>query len=406
MSDEILQQIQALQFSDLDAANQKLKTFVAENTPLAIAEARIRPSAVSLNSINGTLKTESGETLFFKTHVEPQSIVSEYYNAGILAEVGYPTIRPIYSSTEWGKQLLIYPFFEYSSMFDALWELETHRRNDSDRLVAIQQQADEQLWEIYARTLDPLSAEEHARAPVHQLFHYRLIGGRLANFYLETEIALPGEGISFNRLAEMKWVINGVEFESTLGELIEKAIALLDPRRGEVASVVGHGDAHNGNVFLDEAAGGVIYFDPAFAGRHSPWLDLAKPVFHNCFATWMYFPKDIARQLSIRWQCRGGAIVVEHDFQPHPVRIEMLRSKLQTVARPLLETLRPGDRWREYFQLALFCCPLLTMNLANVERFPPEIALLGFCYAVEMGSRASAGNPTNWLDAELNRLME
>jgi hypothetical protein len=37
----------------------------------------------------------------------------------------------------------------------------------------------------------------------------------------------------------------------------------------------------------------------------------------------------------------------------------------------------------------LFCCPFLTLNLADEERFPPEIALLGLAMAVEMGAESA-----------------
>jgi hypothetical protein len=46
------------------------------------------------------------------------------------------------------------------------------------------------------------------------------------------------------------------------------------------------------------------------------------------------------------------------------------------------------DRWREQLKAALLCCPLLTMNLTDATRFPPEIALLGLAYAVEMGGES------------------
>jgi hypothetical protein len=44
--------------------------------------------------------------------------------------------------------------------------------------------------------------------------------------------------------------------------------------------------------------------------------------------------------------------------------------------------------WRAYLKLALFCCPFLTMNLADQNKFPPEITLLGLCMAMEMGAES------------------
>ncbi len=405
MSDKQLQEIQALQFRDRDAANQKLLDFLKDNLPFKIAKVEVRPLAVSLNSINGFITKEDGEKLFFKTHIEPQSIIHEYYNSSILAEAGYPVIKPIFSSTEWGKQLLIYQYFDAPSLFNVARDIETNKRNDAETIIALQEKADDELRQIYFNTLQPLTAKEHKSVPVHQLFFHRLTGGRLREFYENTEILLPGNALQFEELAGMKWRINGLEYQDTLNELIHRAIALLNPELGsDIPSIVGHGDAHNGNVFVDENKSELIYFDPAFAGRHSPFLDLTKPLFHNVFAMWMYFPKEIAAELSINWEIKDGKMVVEHDFKPSAIRVGFLRSKIQRVLKPLLEELQAKNwlnpSWREYLKLALFCCPFLTMNLSDRQKFPPEITLLGLATSVEMGS-SSLGDVDSFLDAEL-----
>jgi hypothetical protein len=57
--------------------------------------------------------------------------------------------------------------------------------------------------------------------------------------------------------------------------------------------------------------------------------------------------------------------------------------------------------WRDTLRLALFCCPFLTMNLADSVKFPPEIALLGLSMAVEMGSEAKNGAASTLLSRAL-----
>ncbi len=219
---------------------------------------------------------------------------------------------------------------------------------------------------------------------------------------------MPGEQINFDRLAEMKWIINGVQFKDTLENLVELATQYLNPSSSDMPSIVGHGDAHNGNVFIDENNVSLVYFDPAFAGRHSPFLDLAKPLFHNVFAIWMYFPQEVASQLEIKWKIEANTIVVEHNFVPTEVRIDLLRSKLERVLQPLLKELKVrnllAENWREYLKLALFCCPFLTMNLSDSNKFSPEITLLGLAMSVEMGS-TNTGEKKSLLDSELDRVI-
>jgi hypothetical protein len=409
LSDHDLEQIQSLQFKDKQTANKLLKDFLNANLPFKIKDVTVRPLAVSLNSINGFITTEENEKLFFKTHVEPQSIIHEYYNSQILAEAGYPVIQPIFSSTEWGKQLLIYKFFDSPSLFNVIREIEKNQRQDPDKIVTIQQKADEKLWEIYRKTLQILEAEDHELAPIHQLFYHRLTGGRFTSFYQGTEINLPGQTINFDNLAELKWIINGVEFKHSLAEVVQLAIRQLNPSKSNTPSVVGHGDAHNGNVFIHENKADLIYFDPAFAGRHSPFLDLAKPLFHNVFAIWMYFPKEVAGNLEINWQITSNNIIVEHDFVPAKVRLDLLRSKLERVLKPLLKELKSRDwlaeKWQDYLKLALFCCPFLTMNLSDSNKFPPEITLLGLAMSVEMGS-TNLSLKKSLLDSELDKIIK
>ena len=158
------------------------------------------------------------------------------------------------------------------------------------------------------------------------------------------------------------------------------------------AQVIGHGDAHFGNVFLEKQRS-YLYFDPAFAGRHTPLLDVIKPFFHNVFATWMYFPHDIAQNLHIAVSVHETAIILEHNYTLTPVRQAILQAKIQYLLIPLIEKLRSQNAlaagwidWIELMRLALMCCPLLTINLLDRSRIPASISWLGLSQAVQLGN--------------------
>ena len=397
MSDELLQRIQRLQFTDKQQAERLLLEFLGESFGIAIRAVELRPLAVSLNSFNGFLKLEDGGRLFFKTHVEPDTAIDEYYNAQQLADAGYPILQPIYRSGEVGRQILIYPAVDDPSVFDAAWAIETGQRDDLDALAQKQHDADDLLRIIYERTLAWQSAAESAKAPIHQLFYHRLTGGRLARFYAdEIEVALPDGRASMGEIKRVRWVINGIPYADSLNAIIANAAARLNPARA-APSVIGHGDAHNGNVFF--RPDGLMYFDPAFAGRHAVLLDLAKPLFHNVFAMWMYFPNEMRSRLRIALHRQGDLWHVDYDYPLHPVRVMFFESKVERVLRPILRELQRRGwldaDWRDTLRAALFCCPFLTMNLADAFKFPPEIRLLGLSMAVEMGSGCEngAGSP-------------
>lgn len=399
MSDDgILEQIKSLQFSDKTAAEALTLTFIRETLQLDVVRVELRPLAVSLNSFNGFMTLADGRRLFFKTHSEPDNVIGEYYHASAMADAGYPVLQPLYSSTEAGRQLLVYEVIEDPSVFDVAWRIENGDDALLPTLTKAQQDSDDQLYAIYESTLEQQSTESAAQAPIHQLFHHRLVGGRLARFYGNPErgggagfgIELPGGTYSMLHVRQAKWTINGQTYGETLDDLIAKSIRLLIPAQAG-PSVIGHGDAHNGNVFFRQQrdSASLMYFDPAFAGRHHPLLDLAKPLFHNVFAMWMYFPEAKRKATHIRFSEQGEVLRVEHDYTLHPVREMFLRSKVERALIPVVRLLKQRGRlrrdWRDYLKAALFCCPLLTMNLADSEKFPPEISLLGLTMAVEMG---------------------
>ncbi len=401
MTDDLLQQIQSLQFRDKARAEALVLEFVRRTFPLDVVAVELRPSAVSLNSFNGFLTLENAKRLFFKTHTEADTVIGEYYQAGILAEVGYPVIQPLYSSTQAGQQLLIYEVIDDPSVFDVAWRIEMGDLELLPALTKAQKEADDLLHEIYMKTLQWLPGNEAVQAPVHQLFYHRITGGRWARFYgalpgqsdEDVPVTLPDNIHGMREVRQAHWEINGQKYDQTLNDLIATSTRLLQPAQAG-PSVIGHGDAHNGNVFFrqeDESAS-LLYFDPAFAGRHHPLLDLAKPVFHNVFAMWMYFPHVRRKTTKIGFERNGDAWQVWHDYALHPVRQMFLHSKVDRVLIPTLRELRRRnwlrEDWRDYFKAALFCCPLLTMNLADNEKFPPEISLLGLAMAVEMGAES------------------
>lgn len=399
MSDNLLQRIQTLQFEHKEEAEKLLVGFLREVYTPQVEKVELRPLAVSLNSFNGYITLADRKRYFFKTHTEPDTIIGEYYNASKLADAGYPIINPIFSSTEVGRQLLIYEIVENTSVFDLAWSIECGNDAQFQNLKTAQEQSDRQLFDLYIQSLQIQDGEESAKAPIHQLFYHRLTGGRLSRFYGDgatdddVQINLPNGLRSMKAIRNSHWIINGQTYDESLDEIIQRAITILQPNTPGI-SISGHGDAHNGNVFYrdDVKPPSLVYFDPAFAGRHSPLLDLVKPIFHNVFAMWMYFPYIKEDSLQIHLTENDSAISFEHDYKLHPVREMFLQSKLKNVVLPLFKKLHDDQlmptNWRQILKSALFCCPFLTMNLADPNKFPPEITLLGLAMSVEMGSES------------------
>jgi SAM-dependent methyltransferase len=581
-----LLEIQSLQFSDRGAAEACLLEFLRENEDSAITRVQLNPKPESLNSMNGFIWYGENERYFFKTHVEQNEQLVEYYNSDLLRDAGYPVVAARRISHRPGKQIALYEVLTYPTLFDLVKQAEdagvpgsrqpvcseengvrevqsqcksesrevgavacgahalacpenesrevgavacgahakacpenesreveavacgahakacpenesreveavacgahakacpenesreveavacgAHakacpenesreveavacgaragcpplemsvsaityggvvmesvrdsvepeqaeacapranavqaRTPSSQSLIVAQQQLDQQVFANYKSTLQYTDAATHAVAPIHQLFSHRLDErGRLGLFYRGKTLSMEGiENVDFDVFAALRWKINGVCYDQTLNDLIEQSVRALRPQAG--ASVVGHGDAHNGNVFYDSSKNGsLLFFDPAFAGRHSPLLDIAKPLFHNVFARWMYFPEQVSSDLTLQFQIASNRIELVHDFFPSELRLAMLDSRIRNVLTPTVAMLRENgmlpDDWHTYLRSALFCCPFLTVNLfapyvvngTLAERYGMDIRMLAFAMAVELAAVTKQG---------------
>ena len=441
---ENLTTIQKLQFESREVAEKLLRLWFAREMDLTTARVRLTPKAVSLNSFNG-FYTSAGQEYFFKTHVEEHGVLGEYYHAELLSQAGYNVVRPLRLLREKDRQMVIYPVITTPVMFDLMRAQETGQELPAgitaETLLEAERAECQHLLEIYARTLQ--SEQDTSAAPVHQLFWHRLTK-RFYEFYAHKMVPLATDSqlgsIPFEQLLHKRWIINSVELPQTLDELVTLGQHVLDPKRANV-TVIGHGDAHFGNVFLfplfqaqtdiesdvaaitddptqntlypskcekpdefaqmsREVAYKYLYFDPAFAGHHPPLLDIVKPLFHNVFAMWMYFPQEIARDLQISVRVVGERIIVEHNYRLTPIRQAMLRMKQEELLAPLLAFLRErhvlSQDWQRILNLALMCCPLLTVDLFDTAKRPPEIGWLGLAQALQLGN----GGLTAWKEEQ------
>lgn len=412
MSDELLK-IQRLQFTEQLRAEEQLLAFLRSRGHADIVSLKLNPKPESLNSVNGFVTLSSGDRLFFKSHTEESEQLESYYDERSLAEAGYPVVSPKRIRTAPGEQMAFYEIISFPTLFD-LVKAGEDGRGEIESVLAAQERFDTKLLESFLRTMEPLTEAANLRAPIHQLFSHRLAeSGRWGSFYRGARCELGGEVLEFSELTNCRWRINGVEYGETLDQIVARSRVMLAPR-AESVSIIGHGDSHNGNLFYDPTAEELLLFDPAFAGRHHPLLDLVKPLFHNVFARWMYFPEEVDAALELSVQRKGEFLEVEHNYVVSAARQRILRSKVERTLRPLLAELSRLDAlapdWRRFLLSGLFCCPSLTVNLVMPrssrgslgELYSPKIRALAWSMCIEVGSEQVVGtNSLRSLVAEI-----
>lgn len=373
-----LQQLTELAKQDKTAAEAGVLSFVQEQFPdLQVQAVQINPSAVSLNSVNGFLKTAQ-QDYFFKFHAEEneQLTVDEYYNTQALVEVGLPVLQALYQSTLPGSQFLIYKKIIAPTGFELF--------DQPKFFFPAEQKLLQQVQQVYLQTLELTPAEQVASAPIFQLFYHRLVGEqpRLDQFYTANPF--------FQSLANKTWMINGRAYDITLNQIITAAKEILNPKHyPEQPTVIGHGDDHNGNKFYIN--GEFKFFDPAFAGRQPALLSFVKATAHNTFLypDWLYTPEKLsANGLELTWSDNADQITINHNCVMPADRQRELQLQETLVWKPLIAELRqrnwlPED-WQEYLRAALFCCPFLVYNLLDSKRYTPETSILALSKCIEL----------------------
>ncbi len=393
---------------DWQAAADKLTQLISEVTGCDASGLTINRDQYSLNSLNGRVNLDNGQTYFFKYHHEEgeESTVEEYYRAELLREHGFLVDVPVYTCGEPGRQILLYSLRNDRRLADVCRDLETRQDWQSIApVVGAQRDADQLLLRQTLPTLRQAGEAEIASEAIHQLFYHRLIspgvpaglGGRVASFYVDKTFLLGDQQIEWQQLKDMQWCINGVTYPDSLQTLFLRAGRLLDPQyfAGQ-GVVVAHGDAHNANVWYEEGEPPrLVSFDPAFAGSAIPCL-LAevKATFHNIFAhpCWLYEPEDARERYNVTVSLQDNQINVTHNWQLTPLRTAFLASKGELYWTPLLKTLRDkgwlADDWQQIIRMALFCCPTLVMDLraGAAAQHNSVSSAIGLSVSVMLGS--------------------
>ncbi len=396
------------------AAEGVVSRLIAAAFGLAVAAVEINRDRYSLNSLNGFVGTSDGHSFFFKFHQEEgeADTVGEYYRAEVLREAGFPVDMPVHVSGQVGRQILLYRRRGDPRLADLCRAVDLgDAAVAAAPLIEAQRRLDRLTGERYLATLHAAAAAQVEGEPIHRLFHARLVdpgsadelGGRARRFYVDREFRFPGAAVNWRDLADRRWRINGVAYRRMLGQLFEESRRRLRPERlAGHGAVVAHGDAHNANVWVEEAGGAkrLVLFDPAFAGRHVPaLLAEVKATFHNIFAhpLWLYDAPLAEQRYAAAVALSGDVVDVETDWSLSPLRTAFLEAKAELVWRPLLAELEARGwlpaAWRRIVRCALFCCPTLVMDLraGGSADHTPTTAAIGLSVAVMVGSEPRGG---------------
>lgn len=149
---------------------------------------------------------------------------------------------------------------------------------------------------------------------------------RLKDFYGVSGVPLGGSRgyLTLNIFFNIQLVLNDVSVPSISAILNEAQENLSPGAMQDCILGVGHGDLHFGNILVSDSSDrgssdsclSLVYVDYGFTGLHSPWLDLAKPLYNDVFHS--YFYADLLERDLIE----DGVIAIEDDSSVNQLRIE------------------------------------------------------------------------------------
>lgn len=223
---------------------------------------------------------------------------------------------------------------------------------------------------------------------IHTLYYKRLQHHRRFQEFYGTcspsflEGALSGN-MSLEHFLDIPIKING-QSHGTLRYHLDRATHILDPERPaglqSLPYAFGFGDGHGGNVMvsLDKNPPSLLYIDYEVTGYHTPFLDLAKPIyldgfFNAAYADLLYddlLRNDDNGNIWVEWTIEKDCISIDYDLYLEPLWKALAGIKLEYVLRPILEMLEqlaPSQRntAEDILAYGLFCCALLSRNYST-----------------------------------------
>lgn len=242
---------------------------------------------------------------------------------------------------------------------------------------------------------------------IHTFYHKRLQNHRrLWEFYGSCSPSFlesaANDYVSLEDFLGLPISIKGQSY-GCLRHHLDRATQVLDPERPaglqSLPCAFGFGDGHEGNVMvsLDSSPPSLLYTDYEVAGYHTPFLDLAKPIYLDGFFNAAYadllcekIPCEYGSGNTwVDWTIERERISIDYGLALEPLWKTLAGIKLEYILRPILEihqqlTPTHRDTAEETLAYGLLCCALLTRSYSTrSDVFYLNLAL-GLRLATEM----------------------
>ncbi|KAL9094274.1 MAG: hypothetical protein Q9165_003414 [Trypethelium subeluteriae] len=297
-----------------------------------------------------------------------------------------------------GHKRILFEYFDGKSLLDIRTQcrLENSTSDMSEVvcrwLLSIESQRAHQIMLAYRLSYLPNGASKqlHHEPKLHRYFFHRLHNDtRLKEFYEnKTPTFLDPHGRATGSLKEFLALPIYVNKNASkpLREHLDTAESLLHPQADHFSRlpfVYGLGDGHGGNVMVadKETTTPVLRFvDYEVAGYNPIVLELAKPIYHDCFLDARgggVLVDDLrqhteARIPKVRWQVGQDGVHIDYDLQMSFLDKALATTKFEYLVCPILQHIHqhcgPESLLHEAEMAlghALLCCAILPRDFSH-----------------------------------------
>ena len=366
-----------------DGANESIITY----PNLSDEEQWVSTPVVSQFSINSTAMRLSSihdpQILVFRK--QSSQWEAELLGASRLRMLGSRIHQPLH--TDPAKGTIYYPWFPGTTVADlraqyfGLASASSSKANELFKTILdAEMRKAEDILALYYSTL----SQQQSETNIQRFFCDRIPNGRRMRHLYPHGLTIGETNYGVDQILSWSMKVNGKQYPS-LHSCFEEALAKLSV---DEITVVGFGDGHGGNILVggkgESSAETLRYVDYEAAGRHSPWLDMAKPIYNDVFYSIFYadlLGKDLFADGTVKVKVQeDDGVDISFTFSPDELTYGIWQVKKRFILDPFVHYLKAQghktDDWNRKLGLALLCCAVLTRSFqAREDLFFANLAL-------------------------------
>ena len=341
---------------------------------------------VGARSVFGHFETSLGKFFLKLTECNANEVT------GNIKLSNYYQTVPILKTVNLNKMsLIIQPFISQKNLMSYKIDgLEKAQSSDIDL------ESFRQLFEIFLRTTQDTLFFGIEQGKNDKFFYDRLLNskddkarGRIEEFY-ENSICYFGiDAIDWEKLLNLNFTINGINFKNNLKYHLDEAKKILNPANFRLLAF-GHGDFHEANIILNDDS--VIFMDTETCGINSVMQEIAIfIVYLSMFGNYI-LPKYELKNTEINALRIQKSLIINslnqnkinisdvEKLKCSKVRKSILKLYLEVYVKPLRQTIKLRYKQSNNFEKDLkYAIFMRLIAVFNLNKFDAQDQLRFFC---------------------------